>query len=236
MTALAVLGALLLEDGRRWADAAFAFQLEDAHAILAGERPYHYLTRPRGASKTTDLAAVALALLLAAGSRERLYWLAADRDQGQLAIDAIVGFCDRTPAIGDAVTLPPRPWRSRRRVLASTCCLRTPRPRGACARRPCSATSSRNGRTRRSHAACGRASHRRWPSEPTRSSSCSVPPATRPTSRGASSTTRSTHSMWRVHEVPGPTPWLDSERLAEQRERLVRGDVRAAVYERLDGR
>lgn len=64
-----VLATLRIEDGRLWIDAAADFQLADALAVLEGERPYHYLTRARGASKTTDLAAVALALLLA--GRER---------------------------------------------------------------------------------------------------------------------------------------------------------------------
>src|SRR5207248_2981551 len=54
---------------------------------------------------TCDLAAVALSLLLSAEGRERLYWLAADAEQGRLAIDAIAGYCDRTPALRDALLL-----------------------------------------------------------------------------------------------------------------------------------
>lgn len=37
-----------------------------------------------------------------------------------------------------------------------------------------------------------------------------------------------TSPLWRVHEVPGPVPWLDPERLAEQRARLS-----TAMYARL---
>jgi len=65
--ALALLGGLVLDDGRTWAEAAQPFQLADADAALApperGPRR-HYWLRPRGASKTTDAAALALALLL----------------------------------------------------------------------------------------------------------------------------------------------------------------------------
>ena len=105
MKALEVIGVLRLEDGRLWADAAHDFQLEDAREIVAGDRPYHYLTRPRGGSKTTDLGGVALAMLMAAPARSRLYWLAADREQGQLAVDAISGFVDRTPALAAALVV-----------------------------------------------------------------------------------------------------------------------------------
>lgn len=105
MRALDVLGVLRLEDGRLWADAAHEWQLADARAVTAGSTPFHFLTRGRGGSKTTDLAAVALALLVAAEARSRSYWLAADREQGALAIDAAAGFVDRTPALRDALGL-----------------------------------------------------------------------------------------------------------------------------------
>src|ERR1035441_4140043 len=106
-TPLEVLGTLRIEDGRPWTEAAYPFQLEDAMAVLSDDPPpYSFLTRSRGASKTSDLAACALALLLAAEQRENQYWLAADIDQGRLAIDAIQGFLDRTPALRDAVIVP----------------------------------------------------------------------------------------------------------------------------------
>jgi hypothetical protein len=31
--------------------------------------------------------------------------------------------------------------------------------------------------------------------------------------------------IWRVHEVPGPPPWMDEERLAEQRRRLLESSI-----------
>ena len=55
----------------RWVEAAHGFQREDALAVLEGPEPYDFLTRARGSWKTTDLGAVALSVLLAAGGRLR---------------------------------------------------------------------------------------------------------------------------------------------------------------------
>ena len=58
--ALDVIGALITEDGRPWAEAAVDVQVEDMNAWLCDERPYHYATRSRGFSKSADAAALAL--------------------------------------------------------------------------------------------------------------------------------------------------------------------------------
>ena len=106
------MAGLVLEDGRAWGDAAFGFQWEDTKAILTEQGPpYHFLTRARGSSKTTDLAGAAIALLLTLPHRSRLHWLAADRDQGALAIDAIGGFASRTPMLTGALEV--QSWRIR---------------------------------------------------------------------------------------------------------------------------
>ena len=58
--------ALRIEDGRPWGEAAadWPIQVEDAEAVFSEERPnWHFLTRPRGGSKSTDMAAIALAWL-----------------------------------------------------------------------------------------------------------------------------------------------------------------------------
>jgi hypothetical protein len=104
--ALDLMRGLVLEDGRRWGDAAVDVQLEDARAVLEGEIPYHYLTRARGFSKTGDLAAVAVAVLLCqAPARGRLYGIAADQAQAGLLLDAIGGFMARTPELPGALLL-----------------------------------------------------------------------------------------------------------------------------------
>jgi hypothetical protein len=107
--ALALLGGLVLEDGRRWAEAAEPFQLADADAALAppdrGPRR-HFWLRPRGASKTTDAAGLALALLVtAAPPRSRSHAYAVDADQAREVLDALGGFVARTPGLAGAVKL-----------------------------------------------------------------------------------------------------------------------------------
>jgi phage terminase large subunit-like protein len=106
--ALDRLASFVLEDGRRWGEAATNDQWEDAEAILDVESDvlYHYQTRARGYSKTTDLAGIAMAVMLTqvpAGAR--LYACAADQDQGRLIVDSIDGFCRRTPSLEAAFTI-----------------------------------------------------------------------------------------------------------------------------------
>lgn len=103
-----VLSQPRLESGELWIDAASDEQLEDALQALEGDRPYGYQTRARGGSKTTDLAGCALAVLLATDERLRAYWLAADQDQGRLAIDVIAGFVARTPPLAERVEIQSR--------------------------------------------------------------------------------------------------------------------------------
>jgi len=100
-----MLDALVLEDGRRWGDVATERQREDAAAILDGKvQLYHWLGRSRGYSKTTDLAGIALVLLLTqASGRSRSYAVAADLDQAGLLLDAIAGFVHRDPALARLV-------------------------------------------------------------------------------------------------------------------------------------
>ena len=105
---LDLMAALVLEDGRRWGRAATDVQHADAAAILEETAPtrFHFVTRGRGYSKTTDLAGVALAVLLEqapAGSKS--YALAADQAQARLLLDSIEGFVRRSPALEAAVTV-----------------------------------------------------------------------------------------------------------------------------------
>jgi hypothetical protein len=108
--ALDVLYGLILEDGRAWGEAAVPFQLEDARHVLAPvsstghasvlTHPYHFLTRSRGSSKTSDLAAFIVTILLTQlNAGERAYGVASDRDQARLLHDAALGFIQRTPGL-----------------------------------------------------------------------------------------------------------------------------------------
>jgi phage terminase large subunit-like protein len=100
-----LLSSLMLEDGRAWGAAAKRFQVEDAAAILAADGPsLHFLTRPRGASKTTDLAGVCIAALLTQlPPRGRAFAFAVDIDQAALLLDAVAGFVARTEGLSGAL-------------------------------------------------------------------------------------------------------------------------------------
>ena len=92
--ALDVIGGLITEDGRPWAEAAVDVQVQDMNAWLRDERPYHYATRSRGFSKSADAAALALGELVT-DPLMRGFWLAADQEQGRLAVESIEGYVQR---------------------------------------------------------------------------------------------------------------------------------------------
>lgn len=104
--ALTTLASLVLENGRAWGEVAASWQWADAEAVLSGTQRLAYLTRPRGASKTTDLAGIGLAALLEQlPPMSRSYAVASDRDQAGLLLDAIAGFATRTAHIGGRVRI-----------------------------------------------------------------------------------------------------------------------------------
>src|SRR5664280_1783208 len=99
---VALVHALGLESGERWGDIAADFQIEDVDAIFDDLGVlWHFLTRPRGGSKSLDLAAVLLAWLICeAAPGARGYIVASDRDQGAFAVlDAVDGLVRRTPEL-----------------------------------------------------------------------------------------------------------------------------------------
>ena len=100
-SALDVMSALVLENGQRWGEIAADFQIRDAEAIFSAHGPnLHFITRPRGASKTTDLAGFTVAWLAAeAPLRARGYVIASNSDQAALLIDAAAGFLASTPEL-----------------------------------------------------------------------------------------------------------------------------------------
>jgi hypothetical protein len=109
VTALDLLASLRMEDGRTWGETAVGWQLEDAQAMCApaesGPRR-HYCVRPRGGSKTSDAAGVALALMISeAPPRSRSYLYAADADQAGELLDALSGYVSRTPGLAAAVEI-----------------------------------------------------------------------------------------------------------------------------------
>jgi phage terminase large subunit-like protein len=227
--ALDLLGALVLEDGRPWGEAATAEQWEDARAVLdpAGA-PYSYLTRSRGYSKTTDLAGIVLAAMheqIPPGSRA--YGLASDRDQGRLLTDALAGFVARTPALRDAITVDSYAATTRSgtrlEVLAADVA-------GSWGLLPAFLIVDEL-------AQWGTTAAPRALWEATTSALTKAKGARLVVLTSAGDPAHWSHGileharvdpLWRVHEVGGPPPWADPARLAEQRRRLP-----ASVYARL---
>ena len=105
MSGLDLVSAFVLQSGMAWGEVAADFQVADAAAIFdVGGPRWHYWTRPRGGSKSTDAAAVVLAWLASeAVPGARGYVVAVDQDQAALVVDAASGLVDRTPALRDAI-------------------------------------------------------------------------------------------------------------------------------------
>lgn len=105
--ALALMGALVLEDGRLWGNVAEPWQWRLAEWLFdPTTQPNRWESRPRGGSKTTDVAGsvlVAMLETLSAGSRS--YAFAVDRDQARYIVDYAAGFVMRTPALASALTV-----------------------------------------------------------------------------------------------------------------------------------
>jgi len=96
---LEALYSLRLESGALWGDAAAPFQITDAQAVVDMDGPRrHWIGRPRGSSKTADVAGILLAELVcgAIPRSNPAYAAAADRDQGRLLLDSVSGYVDRT--------------------------------------------------------------------------------------------------------------------------------------------
>lgn len=221
--ALNLLGALVLEDGRRWGDAAVGFQRADAAAVLdeGSKTPYHYLTRSRGGSKTSDLAGVAIAAMLTQltpGSR--CYALAADRDQGRLLLDSVLGFQARTPELRSGLRVDAyRVTATRRDTTLDVLAADAP---GAWGLRPAFLVVDELAMW-----ATTPATRVLWEAATTAAAKmpgCRLVVLTTAGDPAHWSYGVLEHAradpLWRTHEVPGPAPWADPERLAEQRRRL----------------
>lgn len=219
---LDLLHGLVLEDGRRWGAVAANFQREDAAAILDGDavQRRHFLTRPRGASKTTDLAAVVLvALLEQLPAGAQAYGVAADREQAQLLLAEIAGFVRRS-RLGGAVQLDS----SRATTNRGTSFTALPADdAGAYGLRPhfvvvdelCQWNTS--GRPQRMWEAIYSAVPKVQGCRLVVISTAGDPAHW--SRRIFDSACR--ERLWRVHEVPGPCPWVSPADLAEQRRMLT---------------
>lgn len=105
--ALALLHGLVLDDGRRWGEAATDWQRVDAAAVLdpgPDDPLLHWLGRPKGGSKSTDLAGMSAAWLLEqATPMAEGFAVAADEDQANRLLDKARGFIRRAPALASVL-------------------------------------------------------------------------------------------------------------------------------------
>ncbi len=222
--ALDLLAALVLDDGRRWGDAAAAFQREDAEAVLDldSPTPYHFLTRARGGSKTCDLGGLAVAAMLAQlPPRSRLYGIAADLDQGRLVVDSVDGFAARTPELRG--TLRVESYRVHALRSGSVLEIAAADAASAWGWRPAFLILDEISQW-------GTTAGPRRIFDAATTAAAKVPGARMiclSTAGDPAHWSRKVldHALadplWRVHEVAGPPPWIDPARLAEQRRRLL---------------
>lgn len=104
---LDLMWALNLENGKRWGEVAIDHQKIDAKAIASDDPPYmHFITRPRGGSKSTDIAAICLSwLIVEAPPLSNGHVVASNSDQAAIIIDAAAAIIANTPGLEDAITV-----------------------------------------------------------------------------------------------------------------------------------
>lgn len=224
--------ALRIEDGRPWGEAAadWPIQVEDAEAVFSEERPnWHFLTRPRGGSKSTDMAAIALAWLTTdAPPMANGHIVAASTDQAAIVIDAAAGFVARTPELDGAVIVESQKLRA---------------PNGAwvevLAQSDSGAWGLRDAHLLVADEFCQwpetRGAKRVWTALYTAAPKVAGCKLVILTSAGEPShwsheiyTKCKDDPLWRVSEAPGPVPWLAPEELAS-----LKWQLRPSEYERL---
>jgi len=223
-----VLSELRVESGERWVDIAADFQLEDAGAVLEDARPYHWLGRPRGGSKTTDAGAIALGWLLTGQPGARYYAAAGDRDQARLLLDVIAGFVRRTPGFSERVRVD-----AGRAVAVESGATLTVLSADA----PTSWGILPDGIVIDELAWWADTAGPRLLFDSLASSAAKVAGCRLLVITSPSDPAHFAHKvysgalvdpLWRVSEQTGPPPWLDGEKVEEQRRRLT-----PAMFERL---
>lgn len=231
MNALDLLSGLVLDSEALWGEKATEWQRADAAALLdhGPDAPrLHFLTRPRGGSKTTDLAAVALtALITQAPPRSASHAFARDRDQAALLLDALGGLVART-GLGGLVDV--GAWSVTVRETGARLAVESADAASAFGHLPFFVIADELAQwpTTRSARALWEALVSGLPKRPD-SRLAVLTTAGDPTHWSAKVLDAARGSeRWRVSEVPGPLPWADPDDLAEQARLLP-----ASAYARL---
>ncbi len=219
--AMHLLEALVVdEQGTTWGQRATDVQREDARALLDLDGPRkHWIGRSRGYSKTDDAAAVSIAVLVTQlRYGDEAVVCAADRDQARILIDRIRRFSERTAELRgvlDCQTYEVRASNGARLEAmsadASSAWGRS--PAWACVDELCQWSESPNARAL-------------WTAVSTAVPKVGGRLVAITTAGDPSHWSRGIYEfaledeLWRVSEVHGPAPWLDSKELAGERRRL----------------
>ena len=95
--------AILLENGQAFGTVMEPWQAEDFAALDDPALRHAYLERPRGHSKTGDVATEAVTALVLGPPGQRLYCAAADEDQASLLFQDVLGKFQRNPLLAPLV-------------------------------------------------------------------------------------------------------------------------------------
>jgi hypothetical protein len=95
--------AIVLEDGRPFGAVMEPWQAEDFAALDDPAHRHAYLERPRGHSKTGDIATEAVVELVLGPPHQRLYCAAADEDQAGLLFQDVLGKFQRNPLLAPLI-------------------------------------------------------------------------------------------------------------------------------------
>jgi hypothetical protein len=238
---LDIMWGLTLGSGDSWGAVAIKQQRDDAEAIFSDTRPHlHFITRPRGGSKTTDIAGMAIAWLIAdAPLMARGYVVAANAEQAAHVIDAAASFRARTPELDGLITVENEKiiapgkgawirvlslsdsgaWglREARFLIADEFC-QWPQTRAA--KRVFEALRS----TVQKEVGC-RLVILSSSGEPTHWSRATFDEALREMGHAKE---QNRAPMWRVSEMPGPVPWQDPAEIEQ-----LRNELSPSAFERL---
>ncbi|MEX2275241.1 MAG: terminase large subunit [Actinomycetota bacterium] len=100
-TPLELVRDVLILDDRPFAEKMSEVQARDFTDWFASDAPPNgWISRPRGGSKTTDAAAIAIADLLTAPDHAALIAVASDQDQARLLLDSAREWAGRTDGLG----------------------------------------------------------------------------------------------------------------------------------------
>lgn len=91
--------AVFLDDGRPFGEVMEPWQADDFRALDDPQYRHAYRERPRGYSKTFDMAVEAATELVLGPPGQRLYCVGADEDQGKLLSDDVVAIFRRSPVL-----------------------------------------------------------------------------------------------------------------------------------------